>query len=277
MKHITREKTVLYLQTGVIAAALVGLMVWLGRSLVGTIGTGLFVLMLVVAWSMLGRTSPLTTLRNAYPVTSRNAPELYRVVSELAGRAGLPHPPRVYYVPSRVMNAATVGNRNDSALILTSALVQALGVREITAVLAHEISHIRNNDLSFFTFSELVTQMTMIMSRVGWFLILVQLPLVLATGYGFPISFIILLMLAPLVAVALQSMLSRTREYNADLTAAELTGDPEGLAAALYRLDYPRRRAVSILLPVPAEEPSRLFRTHPPTPERIRRLMALRR
>jgi len=143
--------------------------------------------------------------------------------------------------------------------------------------LAHEISHVRNNDMWVMGLADLFTRMTNILSVVGQFLLLLNLPLLLMSDYTISWAAILLLVFAPTLSALLQLALSRTREYDADLGAAELSGDPEGMALALAKLERLQAGFFErVFLPgrqIP--EPS-LLRTHPPTQERLRRLLALR-
>ena len=206
----------------------------------------------------------------------RTVPELGRVLSLLAERADLPSVPALYYLPSTTMNAFAVGSRNQAVVGMTDGLLRRLDLREIAGVLAHEVSHIRNNDLRIMGLADLLTRMTTVMSYIGMFLLVLNLPL-LATG-GTPISFlaVLLLIFAPTIGSLLQLGLSRAREYDADLDAAGLTGDPVGLARALKKFErYQGRFWEELVLPgrrIP--EPS-LLRTHPPIEERVRRLLEL--
>jgi len=142
-------------------------------------------------------------------------------------------------------------------------------------VLAHEIAHIRNGDLQLFRYVDILRRTTQFMSRLGWFLLLVTIPLLFVSYSLVPLTLALVLIAAPMVSLLLQLALFRTREFEADRTAAELTGDPRGLAEALYRLDHPHPGLFRLLFPVPQRGESPLFRTHPESEERIRRLLAL--
>lgn len=204
------------------------------------------------------------------------APPISTILDHLAQRGGLPAVPRLYYLPSSTLNAFAVGTRRDAAICVTDGLLRTMGPREVAGVLAHEISHIRNDDLRIMALADLLTRFTAIMSYAGMFLLLLNIPLFLAGVAVIPWPGVILLTLAPTLGSLLQLGLSRNREYEADLDAAGLTGDPAGLAAALGKLErYQGRFWEEIIMPgrrIP--EPS-LLRTHPPTEERVRRLMAL--
>ncbi len=262
------------LLTGMVT--LTGAVGWLLEGPDGILWALVAVVMLIVLNPMVSPTLILGMYR-ARELIWDEAPALHRVVETLAHRAGLPAAPRLYYVPSAMINAFAVGTRRNAAVACTDGLLRNLSLREITGVLAHEISHIRNNDMWVMGLADLFTRMTNILSLVGQFLLLLNLPLLLMSGYTISWAAILLLVFAPTLSALLQLALSRTREYDADLGAAELSGDPEGLALALAKLERLQAGFFErVFLPgrqIP--EPS-LLRTHPPTEERIRRLLALR-
>jgi heat shock protein HtpX len=211
----------------------------------------------------------------ARPLPRTVAPDLHRYVHALADRAGLPAAPQLYYVASPMANAFAVGRRDDAALAVTDGLLRGLSSREVVGVLAHEIGHIRADDLWVMSLSDALGRLTHALAYLGLLLLLLTLPLTAGGTYS-PLWPAVVLIAAPTAVTLLQLALSRSREYDADLEAAALTGDPAGLASALGRLDrlegriwervlVPRRRAPDPLL----------LRTHPPTAERVRRLREL--
>lgn len=224
----------------------------------------------------LGRVSPEVVLKlyKARELSPQELPELHDLIRTLAGRAGLPAVPRLYYVPSKMLNAFAVGGRDSSAIAVTDGLVRTMTLRQLGGILAHEISHIRNGDLRVMGLADVLNRITGFMSTMG----LIGIPLMLGTGWNIPLVGLLLLVFAPTIGGLLQLALSRAREYDADLDGATLTGDPEGLASALAMLE--RKQGAmweGLVLPgsrVP--EPS-MLRTHPRTEDRVARLMALRR
>jgi heat shock protein HtpX len=204
------------------------------------------------------------------------APRHYAVLGELARRAGLPRMPRLYYIPSAVMNAFATGGRDDALIAVSDGLLRRLDLRELTGVLAHETGHIANGDLRVMAFADLVSRIAGVFSLAGQILLFLSLPALLLGAVDVPWLAILILLAAPTLSALVQLALSRNREYEADRSAAELTGDPAGLAAALDKLERVQGRFwEQILMPgrrVPA--PS-LLRTHPETGERIARLMDL--
>jgi heat shock protein HtpX len=240
-----------------------------------------------VAWAILaGALSLILTpslapewimrMYRAVPLRSRDLPEVHALLEALAARAGLERLPRLYYIPSPLLNAFAVGRRDAAAIGLTDGLLRRLEPRELAGVLAHELSHVRNNDLWIMGLADLMSRLTSLMSWLGQLLLLFNLPVLMMGGRGVPWLLVLVLILAPAAMSLLQLALSRAREYDADLDAAALTGDPRGFASALAKLErFQGRYWEEILLPgrrIP--EPS-LLRTHPRTEERIRRLLEL--
>lgn len=204
------------------------------------------------------------------------APLLHAALVELSGRAGLARIPSLYYIPSRIINAFAMGHRDEAAIAVSDGLLRALDSREVVAVLAHELSHVRNNDIRVMGVADLFSRLTSLLSLFGLLLLVVNLPLLLLGGVVVNWFAILILIFAPNLSALAQMGLSRTREYDADLNAVNLTGDPEGLARALVKIERGGGNLLErILLPgrrVP--EPS-LLRSHPPTEERVKRLMQL--
>lgn len=213
----------------------------------------------------------------ARPVPVSGAPWLHQVLAVLASRAGLSRTPSPWWVPSSVVNAFAVGHRDDCVVAVTEGLLRTLTPRELIGVLAHEVAHIAHGDLFVMSLADVISRLTSAMSFAGLLLILFSLPQVLTGGEvdWWPL---LLLAVAPQVSLLAQLGLSRTREFDADLSAVHLTDDPDGLASALIKLEQVQRGGWQrIFFPgrgVP--EPSWL-RTHPTTEERVRRLLDLKR
>ncbi len=274
-----REHRVLnVLQTVALLGGMAGLLAALGWLLWG--GEG-------IVWALLGAAlllvfspglSPAFTLRlyGARRLEPWEAPELHRIVEALSARAGLARAPALHYVPSQVMNAFALGTRESAAVAVSDGLLRTMTRRELAGVLAHELTHVRYNDTWVMGVADLFSRVTGLLSGLGQILLLLNLPLMLLYGEAVNWLAVLLLIFAPTLSALMQLALSRTREYDADLGAAELTGDPRGLASALQKMErmqggflerilFPGRR-----LPEPS-----LLRTHPPTEERVRRLLAL--
>lgn len=214
------------------------------------------------------------------PLDRRNGGQLVRLLEVLSDRAELRAEPRLYIVPSLALNAFATGTPDNAAIAVTEGLMRRLDLRELAGVLAHEMSHIRNNDLFVMSLADTMSRLTHMFSYVAVALAILNLPGLLI-GEA-PISWIAILALylAPAASSLLQLALSRTREYDADQEAAMLTGDPMGLASALGKLEqYQGRFWEELTFPVPARrvpQPS-ILRTHPTTEERIARLRSLER
>jgi heat shock protein HtpX len=245
----------------------------------GAIGALVFIAVLAL---LSPRVPPQAVMRlyNAVRVDGRHGAQLLRIVEVLADRAELARHPRLYVIPSSTLNAFATGTPGNAAIALTEGLLRRLELRQVAGVIAHEMSHIRNNDLAVMAMADAFSRFTQVLAYLGLFLAAVNIPTVLMGFEPFPWLAIILLYLAPLLSNLLQMGLSRTREYDADLEAAGLTGDPEGLASALGSLErYQGRFWEDMMLPVPARRiphPS-LLRSHPETADRIARLRELAR
>ena len=223
------------------------------------------------------RVSPRMVLRlyKARALTADEVPQLHQLMRELTRRADLPAVPQLYYVPSQMMNAFAVGQINDSAVAVTDGLIRNLTLRQLAGVLAHEISHIRNEDLTVMALGDVLSRLTGTLSTIG---LLFGIPAAILTSGGMvPWVTIAVLIAAPTVGGLLQLALSRTREYDADLDAAGLTGDPEGLASALLTLEQKQGSMWERLaLPGSRSPQPSLLRSHPKTPDRVKRLLSLR-
>lgn len=265
------------LMLGTTMALILGILAWLLW--------GIQIAVLAVAFSAAlflvnAKISPALVLRmyHARRLDVTTAPRLYAIVEKLAERAELDFTPPLFYLPSDVMNAFTIGSRKNAVLAVSDGLLRRLDLREVGAVLAHEISHIRFNDTRIMSFADLTSRLTNLLSIVGQFLLILNLPLMLMGRVVVSWWAVLLLIMAPTLSSLVQLALSRTREYNADLGAAELTGDPEALASALTKMErYQGGWLERVLRPGYQKLPeASLLRTHPSTSERVRRLMSMR-
>ena len=215
-------------------------------------------------------------LYRAQPLAAADFPDGVRLVEALAERAGITRPPQLWLIRSKMMNAFAVGRPEDAAIVVTDAIVHGLSLRELAGVLAHEMSHIANEDIKVMALADMVSRMTSVMSTLGIIGLVLNLPAVLFGMATIPWLGIALLIAAPTIGGLLQLALSRTREYDADLGAAALTGDPGGLATALVKLEQAQGRLwEGLVLPGGRLPDPSLMRTHPPTAERIARLREL--
>lgn len=238
-------------------------------------------LITLLAISLFGRHVPPEAVMKLYRA-ERIAPDrdnqLNALLNVLTYRAGLRNRPDLYIIPSLTINAFAAGRKDHAAIALTEGLLRRLSMREIAGVIGHELSHIRNDDLRVLGLADIVTRFVQLLSYLALALALVNL-LAAFEGHTF-VSWwgVALLYLAPLASSLLQLGLSRAREFDADLDAAALTGDPLGLAAALRKLEtHTGHFWEDLMLPVPARrvpQPS-LLRTHPTNQDRINRLNRL--
>jgi heat shock protein HtpX len=224
----------------------------------------------------------------AKPVTAAEAPTLYAIVERLTRRAGLPMP-RVFVIPSAAANAFATGrNPKHAAVAVTDGIVGILNERELEAVLAHELSHVKNRDVLIATIAAAVAG---IISTAGH---VAQWGLLMGRGgnssdRGGGLSALVWIIVAPLIALLIQMAISRSREFGADASGATLAGDPEALASALSRLEQgqsvrpyefagPATAHLFIVNPLRGRAASimNLLSTHPPIEERIRRLREMR-
>ena len=222
------------------------------------------------------RVRPETVMRlyRAEPVGPRHGTQLLRIVEVLADRAELGSHPRLFVVPSMTLNAFATGTPERAAIALTEGLLRRLSLRELAGVIAHEMSHIRNNDLFVMGLADAMTRFTQLLSYVALALAMLNIPALLLGLDTFSWTAILLLYLAPAASSLLQLGLSRTREFDADLEAAGLTGDPAGLASALRSLERSQGRFWEDLMIPPTRRvpyPS-LLRSHPETSDRVARL-----
>jgi heat shock protein HtpX len=223
------------------------ILIGLAMGLLITCGVGLYGLWGIVLMAILGGVTFGTTLqvsadsimqmRQARLVTKDKAPDLFRLYEPLVQKAGLSSMPDLYIVPSGTLNAFAVGDGHDNnAVAVTRGLLKTFSEREIKTILAHELGHIKHQDTKLLLLSDVMGRMASILFIVGLMSLFLYLP-AMASGTS-PISgyAIVLMLLSPTLNSYLQFAVRRTREYEADRAAAELTGDPEGLIMALKRL-----------------------------------------
>lgn len=273
-----RHKLRNLIQSVVLLGGMTGLLAACAWIVVGPEGMVWIALGAGLALALGPRVSPrlVLALYRARALSPYEFPAGYEVLDLLARRAGLARPPRLYYVPSAMLNAFAVGDREASAIAVTDGMLRAFNLRELAGVLAHELSHIRNNDLWIMNLADSISRLTIFMAYAGMLLILVGLPLLIAERGSVPWLLVLLLVLSPTLANLLQLALSRAREFDADLDAAGLTGDPAGLASALQKLELAQGSLWErVVLPGRRIPNPSLLRSHPATEERIRRLLEL--
>jgi heat shock protein HtpX len=239
----------------------------------------IWALILLILFSFAGPSAaPEAIMRmfKARPIDPVSGAGLLALVYSLAQRAGLPAVPRVYLIPSATLNAFAIGTPARCVIGLTSGLLERLDEREVSGVLAHEITHIRNNDIWVMSLADILSRLTRIMSFFSLILFFISVPAWLLMGTPIPWVAIGILYFAPTLSSLLQLALSRSREYDADLGGAILTGDPQGLASALNKLErYQGRFWEDFTMPGRRIPLPSVLRTHPQTSRRIARLMEL--
>lgn len=272
------QKAANFGRTAVLMVGMLVLMAALGYTLFGATGliwSGILGLIGLAGSTQLP-SQLIMRLQGARPLSGYEAPSLVDALRQLSARAGLSHTPRLYYIPSGVLNAFATGNKNDPAIAITHGLLSRLSLRELTGVLAHELSHIRNKDLQLKSTVNIILRLTRFFSLMGQFLLFFYLPMLFVGQPPFSWVAILLLLLAPMLMAIMANALSRTRELEADLEAARLTGDPEALALALQKLDYYNEGGFfRFLRPKTGANAPNWLRTHPSTEERVERLRSL--
>lgn len=222
----------------------------------------------------------------AQPVTREQAPEIYRIVEFLCARIVIPLP-RLYVIPNDSPNAFATGrNPQHASVAVTQGALRLLDEEELTGVLAHELSHVKNRDI-------LVSSIAATMAgAIMWISQMVRFAAIFGGGRdsddegGGILGFLVMIIVAPIAALLIQLYISRTREYLADASGAEAAGTPRGLASALQKLEnYSKRIPMNaspssahmfIMHPFSGRSLMNLFSTHPPTRKRIEKLLGNR-
>lgn len=263
--------------TVILTTAMTGLLGLCAFAIWSWLGAAIAVALSIGVMQLAPRVPPETVVRlyRGQPLDARHGAQILHIRDELTARARLPAPPALFVVPSLTLNAFSVGTPERSAIAVTEGLLRKLSLRELAAVLAHEFAHVANNDLKTMAFADVMTRVMQAMSWVAIALAFYHLPGVFTGDAGrTPWLGIGLLYLAPTLTSLLQLALSRTREFDADLDSVVMTGDPEGLAVALGKIEQYEGHVWEDLLPPGTRripQPS-IFRSHPTTAKRIERL-----
>ena len=279
-----------YMKTAVLLAALTALLVFFGDALGGrngaTIALVLAGLMNFVSywWS----DKIVLAMYGAREVAESDAPELFDIVRNLTMKAGLPMP-RVYMMESETPNAFATGrNPHHAAVAVTTGIMRLMSREELSGVIGHELTHVRNRDILISTIAATIAGAISYLSQMAYFAAIFGGRRDEERG-GNPIALLIMMIVAPIAAMIIQLAISRSREYAADEGGARLTGNPLYLADALKKLEYYNRRVpmdvpnqaaqatahMFIVSPLSGGSLLKLFSTHPPIEERIKRLEAM--
>jgi heat shock protein HtpX len=222
---------------------------------------------------------------NAREIGEAEAPMVYRIVHNLALRAGMPMP-KLYIIPSEGANAFATGrNPQHAAVAVTEGILRLMNERELTGVLAHELSHVKNRDILISSIAATLAGVIMHVAQMAqWAAMFGGLGRSddEGEGGGGIIGMLAMMILAPIAAMIIQMAISRTREFAADKTGAQISGDPSGLASALGKLGMaseripmeasPQTAHMFIVHPLSGRSLMNLFSTHPSLEERISRL-----
>ena len=279
-------------RTTILLAALTALVVWIGQMVGGPNGA---VLALVMAGAMnffsyWFSDKIVLKMYGAQEISANDDPELYGIVRELAGRAGLPMP-RVYVIPEETPNAFATGrNPEHAAVAVTQGIRRILDKRELAGVLGHELSHVKHRDILISSIAAaLAGAISYLAYMAQWAAIFGGGSRDREEGGSNIFSLLFMMIVAPIAAMLIQMAVSRSREYMADEGGAKVSGDPLALASALRKLEMGAQNIplqvsnatanstahMFIVNPLTGAGLAKLFSTHPPMEERIARLEAM--
>ena len=276
-------------KTGVLMAALTAIFMVAGQALGGESGM-VFALVMALGMNFFAywfSDKMVLKMSGAQEVSAAAAPELHRMVETLAQRAGLPMP-KVYIMHQDTPNAFATGrNPQHAAVAVTTGLMRILNREELEGVVAHELGHIKNRDILISTIAATMA------GAISYLATMAQWAMIFGgrsddeEGGGGLLGSLVMMIVAPLAASLVQMAISRSREYQADATGAEICGNPRSLASALGQLENANRRhpiqvnpataQMYIVNPLTGGQIANLFSTHPPIQERINRLNQMSR
>ncbi|MGW8322420.1 MAG: zinc metalloprotease HtpX [Thermodesulfobacteriota bacterium] len=273
------------LKTTLLLASLTALILWIGGYFGGQ--SGMVIALVFAAVMNLGAywfsDKVVLKMYRAREVEPSQAPGLYQMVERLAQKSGLPTP-KVYVIPQDSPNAFATGRNPEHAVVaVTQGILRLMKDEELEGVLAHELSHVKNRDMLIGSIAAtLAGAIMMLASMARWAAIFGGIGRDDDEGGGI-FGLLFMMILAPIAALLIQMAISRTCEYKADASAAQLTGTPYGLAHALEKLGKatqqipmqanPSTAHMFIVNPLSGRAVMKLFSTHPPLEERIRRLL----
>jgi heat shock protein HtpX len=226
---------------------------------------------------------------HAQPVTEAQAPELYAIVHTLVQKAGMPMP-KVYIIPEETPNAFATGRNPENAVVaVTQGIMRILSREELAGVIAHELAHIKHRDMLTGTIvATIAGAISMLAQMAQWAMIFGGGRRDNDDEGGSPIVAIVMMIVAPIAAMLVQMAISRTREFEADKGGAQIAGHPSGLSNALLKLEKgsqlipmhdakPATAHMFIVNPLTGGGLLKLFSTHPPIEERVKRLNEMAR
>lgn len=278
------------LRTTLLLAVLTVLIIWIGGQFGGRNGMVIaFVFAVVMNFGSYWFSDKIVlSMYRAQPLDEQQAPQLYRMVRELAAEANIPMP-RLYLIPDGTPNAFATGRNPENAVVaVTEGLVRLLTPEEVRGVIAHEIGHVKNRDILVSSIAATLAGVVMMLANMAkWTAIF--------GGFrggsdensgGGALGLIVTAIVAPIAAMLIQFAISRSREYLADETGARLAHNPESLARALEKLSVASERIpmqdakpatahMFIVNPLTGRSLANLFSTHPPIEERVRRLRSM--
>lgn len=277
-----------YLKTTLLLAVLTAILIFAGDALGGRSGA-------VTALAFAGVMNFATywfsdkivlKMYGAKQVSEQDAPQLYAVVRDLTMKANMPMP-KVYIMDNDTPNAFATGrNPNHAAVAVTNGIMRILTKEELSGVMAHELAHIKNRDILIGTIAATIA------GAISYLAHMAQWAAMFGSGRnddergGNPIALIAMMIIAPLAAMLIQMAVSRSREYSADEGGANICGNPLYLADALRKLEMANKRIpmqganeatahMFIVSPLSGSGIFKLFSTHPPIEERVKRLEAM--
>ena len=276
-----------FLKTTMLLAALTAILVFAGDALGGRGGaTTALVFAGIMNFGAYWFSDKIVLMMyRAKQVQEAEAPELYAITRDLTMKAGLPMP-KVYIMGNDTPNAFATGrNPGHAAVAATTGIMRLLTKEELTGVIGHELAHIQNRDILISTISATIAGAISYLAHMAQWAALFGGSRNDERG-GNPISLIVMMIVAPLAAMVIQMAISRSREYVADEGGAKITGNPLSLANALRKLEYGNKRIpmavpneatahMFIVSPLSGGGLLKLFSTHPPIEERIKRLEAM--
>jgi heat shock protein HtpX len=272
------------IKTFLLLAGLTFFFLWVGNLMGGQQGMTIALVMALMmnAFAYWFSDKIVLKMYGARQVTEAEAPELYVVVRRLAQKAQMPMP-KVYIIPQEQPNAFATGrNPKHGAVAVTQGIMRLLSPEELSGVIAHELAHIKHRDILISTVAAVIA------GAIGYIAHMAQWAMIFGghrdddEGGGNPIASLVMIILAPIIALIIQMAVSRAREYSADQGGAEIAGNPRHLSNALRKLHYGASRIpmraneatshMFIVNPLSGGSIMKLFSTHPPIEERIRRL-----